>query len=113
MLPIQTSEYAIANLPLGSMFEGFDLDIEDFMLTVYWGSCHKLVKADIDFPRIPGYEAYGDFRHITSDMILKAKPDDVRIVTVIYNDFMQGAIFQYGNYREKGWVMLGRLNGFA
>lgn len=113
MLPIQTSEYAIANLPLGSMFEGFDLDIEDFMLTAYWGGCHELVKADIDFPRHTDLAAYADFRHITSEQILKEKPDDVRIVTVIYNDYMQGAIFQYGNYREKGWCMLGRLNGFA
>lgn len=113
MKPIQNSEYAIANLPLGSSFEGFDLQIEDFMIGVYWGGCNSLVKADIDFPRIPGCEAYGDFRHVTSEMILKAKPDDVSMVTVIYNDFMQGAIIQYGNYSEGGWCMLGRLNGFA
>lgn len=113
MREIQTSEYAIVEMPLGTPFEGFDLQIEDFMIGVYWNGCNSLVKADIDFPKIPGYEQYGDFRHITSEMILKAKPDDVSIVTVIYNDFTQGAIIQYGNYQESGWVMLGRLYGFA
>ena len=113
MKEVQTSEHAIAQLPMGTMIEGFDLNAEDFMISVYWGGCNSLVKADIDFPRISGYEPYGDFRHITSDMILKSKPDGVNLVTVIYNDFMQGAIIQYGNYQEGGWVMLGRLYGFA
>lgn len=112
MLPIQKSESAVTQLPLGTMFEGFDFENENFMFGVYWGSCNELVKADIDFPRIPGYEPYGDFRHITSEAILKAKPDGVNIVTVIYNDFMKGAVMQYGNYGDC-WVMLGRLYGFA
>lgn len=114
MKEIQKSEYAIAQLPLGCPFEGFDLEIEDFMITVYWGGCRELVKANIDFPKIPGYEEQGmNFLHVTSEQILKEKPDDVNIVTVIYNDFMQGAILQYGNYSDKCWVMLERLNGFA
>lgn len=116
MKEIQKSEYAIARLPLGVAFEGFDLEIEDFMITVYWGGCHELERANIDFPKIEdeGYTEHGlDFRHVTSEQILKEKPDGVNIVTVIYNDFMQGAVLQYGNYSEKCWVMLGRLNGFA
>ena len=56
---------------------------------------------------------YGDFRHITSEQILKEKPDNVSMVTVIYNDWTTGAVLQYGNYAESGWVMLGRLYGFA
>lgn len=117
MKPIQTSEYAIAHLPLGTPIEGFDLEIEDFMITVYWGGCRELVKADINFPKVENYEEYTDhgldFRHVTSEQILKEKPDDVNMVTVIYNDFMQGAILQYGNYSDKCWVMFGKLEGFA
>lgn len=113
MKEVQTSEHAIAQLSMGTMFEGFDLNIEDFMITVYWGGCHELVKADIDFPRIEDMAQYGDFRHITSEAILKAKPDNVNVVTVIYNDWNAGAVLQYGNYAEGGWVMLGRLYGFA
>lgn len=113
MREVQTSEHAIAQLPMGTMFEGFDLNTEDFMISVYWGGCHELVKADIEFPRIEEMSAYGDFRHITSEQILKEKPEDVHIVTVIYNDWTTGAVLQYGNYTESGWVMLGRLYGFA
>ena len=109
MKEVQTSEHAIAQLPMGTMFEGFELDIEDFMISVYWGGCKDLVKANIEFPKIEGMAQYGDFRHITSEQILKEKPDNVRMVTVIYND----AVLQYGNYAESGWVMLGRLYGFA
>lgn len=114
MRETQKSEHAIAQLPLGCPFEGFDLEIEDFMITVYWGGCRELVKANIDFPKIPGYEEQGmNFLHVTSEQILKEKPDDVNIVTVIYNDWTTGAVLQYGNYTENVWVMLGRLNGFA
>ena len=113
MTDVQTSEHAIAQLNIGTMFEGFDLNIEDYMITVYWGGFKELKKADIDFPRIEDMAQYGDFRHITSEQILKAKPDNVNVVTVIYNDWTTGAILQYGNYLEGGWVMLGRLYGFA
>ena len=113
MKEVQTSEHAIAQLPMGTMFEGFELDIEDFMISVYWGGCKDLVKANIEFPRIEDMAQYGDFRHITSEQILKEKPDNVSMVTVIYNDWTTGAVLQYGNYAESGWVMLGRLYGFA
>ena len=113
MKEVQTSEHAIAQLPMGTMFEGFDLNIENFMITVYWGGFHKLVKADIDFPRIEEMSQYGDFRHITSEQILKEKPDNVSMVTILYSDWTKGAVLQYGNYAEGGWVMLGRLYGFA
>lgn len=113
MKEVQTSENAIAQLPMGTMFKGFDLNIEDFMITVYWGGCNELVKAEIDFPRIEEMLPYGDFRHITSEQILKEKPDNVSMVTVIYSDWTTGAVLQYGNYQEGGWVMLGRLYGFA
>ena len=113
MKEVQTSEHAIAQLSMGTMFEGFELDIEDFMISVYWGGCKDLVKANIEFPKIEGMAQYGDFRHITSEQILKEKPDNVSMVTVIYNDWTTGAVLQYGNYAESGWVMLGRLYGFA
>ena len=113
MKEVQTSEHAIAQLPMGTMFEGFELDIEDFMISVYWGGCKDLVKANIKFPKIEGMAQYGDFRHITSEQILKETPDNVSMVTVIYNDWNTVAVLQYGNYAEGGWVMLGRLYGFA
>lgn len=113
MKEVQTSEHAMAQLPMGTMFEGFDLDTEDFVISVYWGSFQELVKADIEFPKIEEMLPYGDFRHITSEQILKEKPDNVSMVTVIYNDWTTGAVLQYGNYLENGWVMLGRLYGLA
>ena len=113
MKEVQTSEHAIAQLEMGTIFEGFDLNIENFMISVYWGGCKDLVKANIEFPRIEDMTQFGDFRHITSEQILKEKPVNVSMVTVIYNDWTTGAVLQYGNYTEDGWVMLGRLYGFA
>ena len=122
MKEMQTSCGAICNLIKGSCFEGFELIDENFMWNVYWGGTGELVKADIDFPIYEGEESEDgrnffreeDFRYISSDFILKHKPDNVHVVTVIYNDWMKGAVLQYGNYpSDPGWVKLGDLCGFA
>ena len=35
------------------------------------------------------------------------------IITVIVNDPMRTKIFQYGNYPGEGWVLLGKIQGYA
>ena len=117
----QTSEHAICDLIDGSCFEGFELIDENFMWNVYWGHLGNLRKADIEFPIYEGEETEDgrnffreeDFRYISSDFILKHKPDDVDMVTVFYNDWFKGAVLQYGNYSDGCWCKLGRLSGFA
>ena len=110
--PIIKSPYAFKDMPMGTAFEGFDIEDEEFLWGVYWGGTNELKKADINFPEREDLSAYGKFIHLTSKQILEAKPDGVNIVTVIWHDFLDGAIIQYGNSGDY-WIMLGKLYGFA
>jgi len=115
---IYTSEYAIADLDLYTSIDGFDIEDEAYMWGVYWNGLHNLKPSNLELPKGKNWEEcmrYGiDTVRISSDYILEHKPDDVDLITVIYQDyFHQGFILQYGNWNDGKWEKIGITGGFA